>query len=232
MPWKSFEFEVNGNILDAKLYETGIKEVMEKITQDKASMLMHSDKVFRNAKYLYSTPDYDGDTNVYRWNYFYTPVQIGEDVVGVRIAVRDMAPSVDGKSDSQIYNWGIKKDAVLGGGRPGETPNTTGASSSASSGATLDSGKPSSNASSPGASSVASSNIISALHGDVNADDRPNGVTGKQLSKPTDTEQARMEVLRQVYQMEQLRQMYEAKLREMEKEDLEQQFLWGLEMEE
>ena len=228
VPWKSFEFEVNGNILDAKLYDTGIKEVMEKVTQDKAAMLRHSDQVFQNAQYLYSTPDYAGDPNVYRWNYFYAPVEIGEETVGVRIAIRDVAVP----HESQIYNWGIKKDAALGGGGRGQNRIPTGASSSASSGATLDSGKPSSNASSPGASSVASSNIISALHGDVNADDRPNGVTGKQLSKPTDTEQARMEVLRQVYQMEQLRQMYEAKLREMEKEDLEQQFLWGLEMEE
>lgn len=128
----NYEFEINGNILDAKLYDTGIKEVMEKVTQDKASMLLHSDQIFRNAQYLYSTPDYDGDPNVYRWNYFYTPVQIGSETVGVRIAVRDMVRQTDAKMDSQIYNWGIKKDAVLGVGGRGETPDTTGASSSAS----------------------------------------------------------------------------------------------------
>lgn len=110
---QTFEFEVNGKVLDAKLYSTGIKEVLEKVTQDKASMLYTSEEIFRNAEYLYSTPDYDGDTNVQRWNYFYTPVQIGEDVVGVRIAVRDMAK----QRESQIYNWGIKKDASVGGVR-------------------------------------------------------------------------------------------------------------------
>ena len=33
--------------------------------------------------------DYEGNPQIYRWNYFYTPVQIGDDVVGVRIAVCD-----------------------------------------------------------------------------------------------------------------------------------------------
>lgn len=42
---------------------------------------------------------------IYRWNYFYTPVKIGDSTVGVRIAVRDMATP----NESQIYNWGIKK---------------------------------------------------------------------------------------------------------------------------
>lgn len=45
----SYEFEVNGNILEARLYDTGIKEVIEKITQDKAAMLYHSREVFNNA---------------------------------------------------------------------------------------------------------------------------------------------------------------------------------------
>jgi len=105
---------------------------MEKVTQDKAAMLHHSDKIFQNARYLYSTPDYDGDENVYRWNYFYSPVQIGDETVGVRIAVRDVVFGQNGKPDSQIYNWGIKRDAVLGGGRPEKNPNTTGASTVAS----------------------------------------------------------------------------------------------------
>lgn len=125
----SYEFEVNGNILEAKLYDTGIREVMEKITQDKASMLYHSDQVFQNARYLYSTPDYDGDPNIYRWNYFYTPVQIGEETVGVRIAVRDMVEGTNNLPESQIYNWGIKTDATLGGGRPGVSTPSSGASS-------------------------------------------------------------------------------------------------------
>lgn len=105
----SFEFEVNGNVLEAKLYDTGIKEVLEKINQDKANMLSHSDQIFDNAEYLYSLPDYGGDEHVYRWNYFYSPVKIGDNILGVRIAVRDMAAP----AESQIYNWGIKKSPTL-----------------------------------------------------------------------------------------------------------------------
>lgn len=125
----NYEFEVNGNVLEARLYDTGVREVMEKITQDKASMLYHSDEIFQNARYLYSTPDYEGNPNIYRWNYFYTPVQIGNQTVGVRIAVRDMVPSSDGRMDSQIYNWGIRTGVALDGGGPGTIPNTTGISS-------------------------------------------------------------------------------------------------------
>ena len=99
------EFEVKGKVLEARLYDTGIREVLEKVTQDKASMLYESGKIFQNAQYLYSTPDYDGDPNVYRWNYFYTPVQIGDDVVGVRIAVKDLATP----KESQLYHWGVKR---------------------------------------------------------------------------------------------------------------------------
>lgn len=108
---QSFEFEVNGKVLEATLYNTGINEVLEKITQEKANMLYSTDEIFKNSCYLYSTPDYEGDPNVYRWNFFYTPVQIGEETVGVRIAVRDLAK----QGESQIYNWGIKKDVSLDG---------------------------------------------------------------------------------------------------------------------
>ena len=126
---QNFEFEVNGKVLDAKLYSTGINEVLEKVTQEKANMLYSTEEIFRNARYLYSTPDYDGDPNVYRWNYFYTPVQIGDEIVGVRIAVRDVATP----RESQIYNWGIKKDASLGGvGRGTNNRISHGASSDAS----------------------------------------------------------------------------------------------------
>ena len=114
---QTFEFEVNGKVLDATLYNTGINEVLEKVTKEKANMLYSTGDIFRNARYLYSTQDYAGDPNVYRWNYFYTPVQIGEEIVGVRIAVRDMVKGTDGATpESQIYNWGIKKDASLDGG--------------------------------------------------------------------------------------------------------------------
>lgn len=110
---QKFAFSANGKVLDAKLYSTGINEVLDQITQEKANMLYTTEEIFRNAQYLYSTPDYDGDPNVYRWNYFYTPVKIGSETVGVRIAVRDMAK----QGESQIYNWSIKKDASLGGVR-------------------------------------------------------------------------------------------------------------------
>lgn len=114
----SYEFEVNGNVLEAKLYDTGVREVMANVTQPKAKMLYHSDEIFKNAKYLYSLPDSESDPNIYRWNYFYTPVDIGGDIVGVRIAVRDVA----NPAESQIYNWNIKKDATVGGDGRGENP--------------------------------------------------------------------------------------------------------------
>lgn len=129
---QNFEFEVNGKVLEAKLYSTGINEVLEKVTQDKANMLYSTEEIFRNAQYLYSTPDYDGDPNVYRWNYFYTPVQIGKNTVGVRIAVRDVVKGVGMTPESQIYNWGIKKDASLDGGRRGPRVASSGVSSDAS----------------------------------------------------------------------------------------------------
>ena len=115
---KDFEFEVNGKILEARLYSTGINEVLEKITQEKANMLYSTKDIFKNSRYLYSTADYDGDPNVYRWNYFYTPVQIGEDIVGVRIAIRDIAEGQRHRGESQIYNWNIKKDISLDGAQP------------------------------------------------------------------------------------------------------------------
>ena len=128
----SYEFDVNGNVLDARLYDTGIREVMDRVTQEKSNMLFGSDQIFRNAQYLYSTPDYDSNPNVYRWNYFYTPVQIGDQTVGVRIAVRDMRQSGVNPAGSQIYHWGIKKDAALDGGRSGNMPLSTDVSSAAS----------------------------------------------------------------------------------------------------
>ena len=117
----SYEFEVNGNVLETKLYNTGIREVLDKLTKDKAAMLYRSEDIFQNAKYLYSTPDYDSNPDIYRWNYFYTPVALGSgDIVGVKIAVRDMVLEEPGSmSSSQIYNWGIKKESTLAGERPG-----------------------------------------------------------------------------------------------------------------
>lgn len=152
----SYEFEVNGSILEARLYDTGIREVMEKVTQDKASMLYHSDQVFQNARYLYSTPDYEGNPNIYRWNYFYTPVQIGEETVDVRIAVRDMVRQTDGTMDSQIYNWNIKKDASLDDGSRGPKVASSGVSSDASTDAALGGGERGTRPDRSGASSATS----------------------------------------------------------------------------
>lgn len=130
---QKFEFSVSGKILEARLYSTGINEVLEKVTKQKANMLYSTEDLFRNARYLYSTQDYNGDPNVYRWNYFYTPVQIGNDTVGVRIAVRDMVKGTDGSTpESQIYNWGIKKDASLDGGSHGPKVASPDVSSDAS----------------------------------------------------------------------------------------------------
>ncbi len=106
---KFYEFEVDGSVLEARIYSTAIKEVTKKLTEAKSNMLYQSEEIFNNVRYLYSTPDYEGNPDIYRWNYFYTPVQIGDDVVGVRVAVRDRIRS----NESQIYHWGIKSDRPL-----------------------------------------------------------------------------------------------------------------------
>ena len=102
----NFEFEINGNTIEATAYNAGIKEVLQNLTQDKAGMLSASEEIFRNAEYLYSTQDKTESPNVTGWDYFYVPVKIGGDTVGVRIAIRNMAFP----TESQIYNWGIKRE--------------------------------------------------------------------------------------------------------------------------
>ena len=154
----NFEFEINGNVLEARLYDTGIKEVLEKVNQEKANMLSQSDQIFKNAEYLYSLPDYDGDPNVYRWNYFYTPVKIGDSTVGVRIALRDMASP----AESQIYNWGIKKSPTLGGGSPELNSLSSDASSAGGTNASLDGARRlPNNGSIPGGVSSEASEVLS-----------------------------------------------------------------------
>ena len=125
-----YEFDVNGNILEATLYDKGVDEVMSKIKKDKATMLFQSDDIFRNARYLYSTQDKSGNPNIYRWNYFYTPVQIGNEIVGVRIAVRDMVRGTYDAPKSQIYNWKLKS-APLDGGSHSPKVNSSDVSSDA-----------------------------------------------------------------------------------------------------
>lgn len=167
---QTFEFEVDGKVLEAKLYNTGINEVLEKITQDKASMLYTTEEIFGNARYLYSTPDYDGDPNVYRWNYFYTPVQIGSETVGVRIAVRDVSKGTHNHApESQIYNWNIKKDASLDGESHDPRAASFGVSSDASTDTSLDGeGRGKNSRISHGVSSEASNGIIAPEPDSVN----------------------------------------------------------------
>lgn len=166
----NFEFEVNGNVLEAKLYDTGIKEVLEKITQDKANMLSQSDQIFKNAEYLYSLPDYDGDPNIYRWNYFYTPVKIGDSTVGVRIAVRDMATP----NESQIYNWGIKKAPTLDGGSPEQSSLSPDVSSVGGIDASLDGARRLPNGSIPGGVSSDASEVSTSDNSIPNAEENVN----------------------------------------------------------
>ena len=123
-----FEFNIDGDTLVARLYDTGINEVLEKVTQPKAAMLSVSEDIFKNAEYMYSTNDYDNNPYIERWNYFYTPVQIGDSTVGARIAVRDMEKT----KESQIYNWNIKKEASLDGARDHKNDKPSGISSDAS----------------------------------------------------------------------------------------------------
>lgn len=181
----NFEFEVNGNVLEAKLYDTGIKEVLEKITQDKANMLSQSDQIFKNAEYLYSLPDYDGDPNIYRWNYFYAPVKIGDSTVGVRIAVRDMATP----NESQIYNWGIKKAPTLDGGSPEQSSLSPDVSSVGGIDASLDGARRLPNGSIPGgvssdASEVSTSdNSIPTAEENVNSGQAENSGSSEQRAK-------------------------------------------------
>ena len=127
----SFEFEINGETIEAKLYNAGIQEVLKNLTQEKSEMLFASEEIFKNAEYLYSTSDKRGNPEVSGWDYFYVPVKLGDDTAGVRIAVRNMIQP----NEAQIYNWGIKKeDAPLGGGGPLPFGSaSTGASSDASS---------------------------------------------------------------------------------------------------
>lgn len=131
MKGASFEFEINGETIEAKLYNTGIQEVLDNLTQEKSGMLFASEEIFKNAEYLYSTTDKKGNPEVSGWDYFYVPVKLGDDTVGVRIAVRNMIQP----NEAQIYNWGIKKeDASLGDGGPLPFGSaSTGASSDASS---------------------------------------------------------------------------------------------------
>ena len=72
----------------------------EKISQEKAAMLYKSREIFEKAQYLYSTPHKKDNPDIYRWNYFYVPVNVaGTGTFGVRI----------GKNSGQGYENCLSK---------------------------------------------------------------------------------------------------------------------------
>lgn len=148
----NFEFEINGNIIEATIYNAGIKEVLQNLTQDKAGMLTASEEIFRNAEYLYSTQDKTGSSTITGWDYFYVPVKMGGDTVGVRIAVRNTVKP----REAQIYNWGIKKgDTSLDGvGHLPKGSNSADVSSDASHNSTIRSSTANSQEKSSGRASI------------------------------------------------------------------------------
>ena len=93
----------------------------------------------------------------------YTPVQIGDTTVGVRIAIRDMKQTESGRTESQIYNWGIKKAPTLDGGSPEKTSLSADVSSAEKKGASLDGARrlPSDGSIPGGVSSEASETSVS-----------------------------------------------------------------------
>ena len=131
----NFEFEINGNTIEATVYNAGIKEVLQNLTQDKAGMLSASEEIFRNAEYLYSTQDKTENSTVTGWDYFYVPIKLGGDAVGVRIAVRNTVKP----REAQIYNWGIKREGTSldGVGHLSKGSNSADVSSDVSSTATI-----------------------------------------------------------------------------------------------
>lgn len=148
----NFEFEINGNTIEATVYNAGIKEVLQNLTQDKAGMLSASEEIFRNAEYLYSTQDKTGNSTVTGWDYFYVPVKLGGDAVGVRIAVRNTVKP----REAQIYNWGIKREGTSldGVGHLPKGSNSADVSSDVSSTATIRQTKGNSQENSSGKASV------------------------------------------------------------------------------
>lgn len=105
---KSFDLNLNGNVLEATFDQVTINEALDKITPEKSAMLSKTKEILNKAEYLYSTQDKRGDNSIYRWNYFYVPIDLNGETAGVRIAVRDSKLS----RASQIYNYGIKKEVT------------------------------------------------------------------------------------------------------------------------
>lgn len=196
----NFEFEINGNTIEATVYNAGVKEVLQNLTQDKAGMLSASEEIFRNAEYLYSTQDKTGSPNVTGWDYFYVPVKIGGDTVGVRIAIRNMAFP----TESQIYNWGIKREdtsldgvGLMPGGR-----TSADVSSDVSSTATIRQTEGNSQEKSSGRGSVEVSGINNRMATELDgadtvfADGSISALSVERKIMPETSEEARYEILK------------------------------------
>ena len=196
----NFEFEINGNTIEATVYNAGIKEVLQNLTQDKAGMLSASEEIFRNAEYLYSTQDKTGNSTVTGWDYFYVPIKLGGDAVGVRIAVRNTVKP----REAQIYNWGIKREGTSldGVGHLPKGSNSADVSSDVSSTATIRQTKGNSQEKSSGRGSVEESGINNRTATEVGgadivfADGSISALSEERKITPETSKEARCEILK------------------------------------
>ena len=196
----NFEFEINGNTIEATVYNAGIKEVLQNLTQDKAGMLSASEEIFRNAEYLYSTQDKTGNSTVTGWDYFYVSIKLGGDAVGVRIAVRNTVKP----REAQIYNWGIKREGTSldGVGHLPKGSNSADVSSDVSSTATIRQTKGNSQENSSGKASVEVSGINNRTATELGgadivfADGSISALSEERKITPETSEEARYEILK------------------------------------
>ena len=196
----NFEFEINGNTIEATVYNAGIKEVLQNLTQDKAGMLSASEEIFRNAEYFYSTQDKTGNSTVTGWDYFYVPVKLGGDAVGVRIAVRNTVKP----REAQIYNWGIKREGTSldGVGHLPKGSNSADVSSDVSSTATIRQTEGNSQEKSSGRGSVEESGINNRTATELGgadivfADGSISALSEERKVTPETSEKARYEILK------------------------------------
>ena len=196
----NFEFEINGNTIEATVYNAGIKEVLQNLTQDKAGMLSASEEIFRNAEYLYSTQDKTGNSTVTGWDYFYVPIKLGGDAVGVRIAVRNTVKP----REAQIYNWGIKREGTSldGVGHLPKGSNSADVSSNVSSTATIRQTEGNGQEKSSGRGSVEESGINNRMATELDgadtvfADGIISALSEERKITPETSEEARYEILK------------------------------------
>ena len=196
----NFEFEINGNTIEATVYNAGIKEVLQNLTHDKAGMLSASEEIFRNAEYLYSTQDKTGNSTVTGWDYFYVPIKLGGDAVGVRIAVRNTVKP----REAQIYNWGIKREGTSldGVGHLPKGSNSADVSSDVSSTATIRQTKGNGQEKSSGRAGVEVSGINNRTATELGgadivfADGSISALSEERKITPETSEEARYEILK------------------------------------